>query len=144
MITSYIFLKLGLLKAPVMLRWACRRPCLLLHTQDKKNTPYKSFCLFQFTSAIMMEARTEDKAGSVRLVKPVRAAACETKQLSLFMSLSHCVSSSFCGCWVKLKVNLPFQWQQHCVNLPVHLKNSPRCTTSVRVLDVKRSFSRKD
>lgn len=74
----------------------------------------------------MMEAGTEDKAGGVFMGKPVRAAACETKQLSLFMSLSRCVSSSLCGCWVKLKVNLPLKWQQHCVNLPIHLKYSPR------------------
>lgn len=142
MITSWIFLKLGLATAKHC-RARCR-PRLLLHTQHKKNKQYKSFCLFYFTSAIMMEARTEDKAGSIRLGKPARAAACETKQLSLFMSLSHCVSSSFCGCWVKLKVNLPLKWQKHCVNLPVHLKNSPRCNESMRAFDVNRSFSRKD
>lgn len=49
-----------------------------------------------------------DKAETVRLGKPTRAAACGTERLPL-----SCASlCSLCGCWVTSPVNLPLKWQR--------------------------------
>lgn len=134
---SWMFWKLSLKLTAARHGGARHRPRLLLQAEDKKARAVRILLLVLFHGgcndggrhARLQQAKQQPYVSvNPREQPPVKQSGFHS--LCLFPPLPPRFFPSLCGCWVKLKGNLPLKRQQHSANLPIHLKNSPRCNVA--------------